>query len=155
LVYLAYVVVSSIVLLFIFCIPIAWVFWPPLGQWLLPLKISNILLIKLLGIVAIAAGSFISLWAVIELRAYLDTYSTRDRLKKDGIYSRSRNPITLGNYVVFIGFIFTIPSWVMIVGFIIYFFHLDHKIKVEEKNLELKFGGTFREYKKRVGRYLR
>jgi protein-S-isoprenylcysteine O-methyltransferase Ste14 len=134
-VYLAYVVVSSIVVLCIFCIPIAWVFWSPL--------------------IAIAAGSFISFWAVIELHAFIGTNPTRNRLKTNGIYSGSRNPITLGNSIIYIGFVFTVPTWVMIVGFIIYCFHIDHKIKMEEKNLESKFGSTFRDYKKKVGRYLR
>jgi protein-S-isoprenylcysteine O-methyltransferase Ste14 len=154
-VYLAYVVVSSIVVLCIFCIPIAWVFWSPIDQWLLPLKIGNSFLFKLLGLIAIAAGSFISFWAVIELHAFIGTNPTRNRLKTNGIYSGSRNPITLGNSIIYIGFVFTVPTWVMIVGFIIYCFHIDHKIKMEEKNLESKFGSTFRDYKKKVGRYLR
>ncbi len=152
--YRAYVVASSIVVLCAFCIPLAWVFWPQIGQLLFPLKIVRGFLPKLLGIIAITSGSCISLWAVKELHAFIRRNPSCDQLKTDGIYSKSRNPITLGIHIVYIGFIFTVPSWIMIFGFIIYCFHMNHKIKIEEKNLESKYGRAFRDYKKRVGRYL-
>ncbi len=74
-------------------------------------------------------------------------------LVTSGIYSRMRNPIVLGVYLLLIGIFFIIPNAFMLIVSIANIVAFDGKARDEEKFLLTRFGKTYEEYKKKVGRY--
>ncbi len=75
-------------------------------------------------------------------------------LKTDGIYKVSRNPIYLSVYMLCIGscLYFPEPGNIAVAAYAIYFHH--RIILAEEKFLEERFGEAWRNYTKKVRRYL-
>lgn len=107
-------------------------------------------------------------WAAIGLMslAFLTVFSAKNQqrlnrrsetkgwlLLSTGIYSKSRNPLHLGQLVILIGFFLCIPSIysgvLLLLGFLIVFV----RVGLEEKVLERVFGEDYFAYEKRVRRW--
>jgi protein-S-isoprenylcysteine O-methyltransferase Ste14 len=80
--------------------------------------------------------------------------SEETKLKTNGIYKISRNPMYLGfNLLTLASMIYTLNVWIIIPG--IYSIAIYHLIILgEEIFLENRFGINFLEYKKKTRRYL-
>ena len=76
-------------------------------------------------------------------------------LVTDGIYQLSRNPAYLGFDMVYIGILLMFFHWILLVfsAAAMFMFHLQI-VRVEEPFLDAAFGDDYREYKKKVNRYL-
>lgn len=74
------------------------------------------------------------------------------RVVRDDIYKRTRNPMSLGFYLVDLGAAFLIGSTfaVLAVALAVIPAHLLFLKYFEEKELELRFGDSYLEYKKNV-----
>ena len=72
----------------------------------------------------------------------------------DGWYAHSRNPLYLGLHIAMIGWIFILPSIPTILMLVIFLINQHFRILLEEEFLEKQFEEEYREYKKRVRRYL-
>lgn len=107
-------------------------------------------------------------WAAIGLMslAFLFVFSAKNQqrlnrtsetkgwlLLSTGIYSKSRNPLHLGQLITLIGFFLCIPSIysgiVLLLGVLIVFV----RVGLEEKVLERVFGEDYFAYEKNVGRW--
>jgi protein-S-isoprenylcysteine O-methyltransferase Ste14 len=64
-----------------------------------------------------------------------------------------RNPITLGLATVLAGFVLARPSAVLIMGWLLFVFNSQYRIKMEEVYLEKTFGNDYLQYKSSVGKY--
>jgi protein-S-isoprenylcysteine O-methyltransferase Ste14 len=134
-------------------VPLVRVVYLPPGRWLIPLNNTSRDILMPLSVVFIVIGSAFSFIGVLELRNIINEKSKKHRLKIDGIFSVSRNPITFGLHLTYIGFVLAVPSWMLIFGFTIYVLHMHKKIKIEEEHLLSEFKYAYARYKKKVGRY--
>lgn len=72
-----------------------------------------------------------------------------------GIYKVSRNPMYVGFLFILIAFCFYWGSWPSIIYLYLFYLAITHlQIKGEEECLEQKFGDDYKEYCKRVHRWL-
>ena len=79
----------------------------------------------------------------------------RTRLVTEGLYSRSRNPLYVGNLLIVMGLLVIHNNpWVYAIG--LPFFLLAHHaiVRAEETYLRNRFGAEYEEYCRRVGRWL-
>lgn len=77
------------------------------------------------------------------------------RIVDTGIFALSRNPMYLGMTVILMGmalFLGELMSFIWVIGFVLYI--TKFQIKPEERILAEKFGGEFREYCRKVRRWI-
>ena len=98
-------------------------------------------------------GSIWSLVAVVQLKAFRKKYGNNS-LKTNGVFSISRNPITLGIYCTSVGLVLILPSVVMIAGILLTILHFHRSIKLEEYYPEPVHGVVYTNDKTEVARYL-
>ncbi|MCI5077011.1 isoprenylcysteine carboxylmethyltransferase family protein [Oricola sp.] len=117
------------------------------------------------GEVMFAAGVLAILGALaVDLTAMRTMHSVRttilphrkaDHLVTKGVFGLSRNPIYVANTVLVIGAgLISGIAWYFALAFVAAFATQKLAIEREEKHLEARFGKTYRDYKKRVSRWL-
>lgn len=110
------------------------------------------------GLLICAAAIFLDVRTLLELRKHQTTVlPTRgaSHLVTSGPFAISRNPIYLGNtlLVIGLGFVFGV-AW-MLPAAIIAAIGTNHlAIVAEEAHLERRFGSQYRQYKKKVRRWI-
>jgi protein-S-isoprenylcysteine O-methyltransferase Ste14 len=134
------------------------IFYPGLGQLdelvgLPPLPWRPVFLV--LGVLLIIPGLYFLSVTNRLLRALgsgTNAFILTRRVVSDDIYKRTRNPMSLGFYLVDLGAAFIIGSTfaVLAVALAIIPAHLLFLKFFEEKELELRFGDSYLEYKKNV-----
>ena len=113
---------------------------------------------KLLGLVVLAAGLLILAWAAGSFRRQrtpLIPFREPTALVEGGLYRFSRNPMYLGMVLVMAGLALrlgTASPWLVIPLFVLI---IDHRfIRDEERLMEAQFGDSYRQYRRRVRRWL-
>ena len=114
--------------------------------------------VRYLGIVLALLGDVVF---VISVRTMKDSWragvseTEQTALVTDGIYQISRNPAFLGFDMVYIGILLMFFHGILLVfsAAAMFMFHLQI-VRVEEPFLDAAFGDDYREYKKKVNRYL-
>ncbi len=111
------------------------------------------------GLVLLIPGSVLYIWTGIDFVKSRGTPAPVNppvKLISRGLYAYSRNPMVIGIFLAYFGTGFLIGSLSLVVFFTPLFIVLMHYyvIKIEEKELELKFGQEYRDYQNRVSRYL-
>jgi protein-S-isoprenylcysteine O-methyltransferase Ste14 len=77
------------------------------------------------------------------------------QLVTSGPYAISRNPIYLGNTVIMVAIALIAGSpWFIVIGVVAAFATSLLSIRNEERHLDLRFGRRYREYAKRVRRWI-
>ena len=110
-----------------------------------------------MGVLCIAAGEFIRIWAVGYAGA-----STRARtlgaardLVTTGPYRYVRNPLYLGNFLLSLGVCFVANVyWLIAVLIVGYFFQYLPIIALEESYLMESCGQVYQTYRERVSRFI-
>ena len=105
---------------------------------------------------ALLVGSVLMIIALFELGASLRVGLPKEetRLKTDGIYCFSRNPLYLGVFLITIGSCLYIPDLINI-SFGLYGIYIHHLITVgEEKFLDQRFGEEWKNYCRTTRRYI-
>jgi protein-S-isoprenylcysteine O-methyltransferase Ste14 len=77
-----------------------------------------------------------------------------DRIVSGGPYRWVRNPMYLGHLIFFGGLALVLGSWV---GAAVLAFHVawfDRRVREDEAHLEQRFGEPYREYRRRVKRWI-
>ena len=139
---------------------------PALMWWVsgLPFPWDSVFPFYLVAIPFIIPGLALSIWSIVHIKkvgegnpfdAYNHELAPRTKhLMTDGPYRFSRNPMLLGIYLYDIGILLWLYSpWPLIV-FAVEVILLTLQVRSEEKRLEADFGDEYREYKKKVPRYL-
>jgi protein-S-isoprenylcysteine O-methyltransferase Ste14 len=77
-----------------------------------------------------------------------------ERIVTDGAYAYLRNPMYLGHLIFMAGLAITFSSWLALALLVFHavWFHL--RVLRDEERLALRFGDTYREYKRRVKRWI-
>lgn len=101
----------------------------------------------LLGLPVVVLGEAVRTWA--------SGYIRKDnRLATDGLYSLTRNPLYLGNFLLGFGFSIMANRWPVILAFLAVFLLIyDATIEEEERKLLKRFGDAFVDYCREVPRF--
>ena len=105
------------------------------------------------GLVLIALGEALRLWAVGHIGRKSRTRGEEvGSLAVSGPYARLRNPLYLGNLLIFSGLGVVQWPWVLAVAPLMAWYY-QQIIRWEEHNLQIKIGPAYGEYQLRVPRW--
>lgn len=106
------------------------------------------------GAVLVAAGEGLRLWAVGHIGLPSRTRGDgAHRVVETGPYARVRNPLYVGNLLIFVGLGVMTWPWALAVGPLLAV-HYHHIVAWEESNLAVKLGEPYLAYLRRVPRWL-
>jgi len=142
--------------IFVFLIPFGLVVLAPrLDQRLLlsPIPIGNVVLV--ISALMILFGFVFAMWSIFAQLLFargtpLPMMATQELLVS-GPFRYCRNPMSLGTILIYVGISLLIRSWsalgiaVIISGLLIVYLK-----RIEERELEMRFGDTYLEYKKKT-----
>ena len=86
--------------------------------------------------------------------AYILNQNKDKHLITRSLYQWSRNPISFGLYITFLGLVMSFPYHFLIVGWIIFIGTMNYKIGIEERFLKEKYGEAYLKYQKSTPKYL-
>lgn len=136
----------------LYLLPLLFVFYPDSKLWFGGM--STELPYQIVGWIVVFSGRFLALFSAIQIRDKNSQINNEFSLKTQGLFRFSRNPILIGMYITYIGWLILFPNWVLAIGFIIYFANMHFRILLEEDFLYQKFGNRFEEYIKKTRRYI-
>lgn len=114
--------------------------------------------LQMAGILMILGGLFLDIMTFVELRRHDTTIlptKAASHLVVTGPFALSRNPIYLGNTILVIGIgLVAGNAWHLIFAVTAAIGTNFLAIKPEEAHLETRFGSHFRQYRKRVRRWI-
>jgi len=111
------------------------------------------------GLAAVFAGEFLRLWGVAI--AGSETRTT-DRvggtfLVTTGPFAYVRNPLYLGNIIVYVGFglmSFALFPWLPVLALVFFTWEYTMIVSLEEQHLAVKFEGQYERYRRSVPRFV-
>jgi protein-S-isoprenylcysteine O-methyltransferase Ste14 len=108
------------------------------------------------GILVVLTGEALRLWAVHHIGVISRTRSDRlGPLVATGPFSLVRNPLYLGNILLWVGFAVSARLlWLTPLVLLLLAFEYHAIVKWEERLLESRLGDTYRAYASRVSRWL-
>jgi len=77
-----------------------------------------------------------------------------ERIVESGPYRWVRNPMYLGHLIFFAGLALTLGSWIALAVLAFHFFWFDRRVREDEERLAGLFGDPYREYCRRVKRWI-
>ncbi len=104
-------------------------------------------------------------WGYLQYR-WIGTYRTRlggggpglsnppDRIVDAGPYRWVRNPMYLGHLIFFAGLALLLHSWIAATVFVAHAAWFHRRVRSDEHHLEERFGDTYRDYCRRVRRWI-
>ena len=112
-----------------------------------------------LSVFLIVLGCAIASWtyaAFARTRGTPIPFSPPPKLVTTGLYAYVRNPMFIGGFLVLEGFgvLFGLLSLIIIFAPLLMLFYVFYVKAVEEKELELRFGREYLEYKKKVPMFI-
>jgi protein-S-isoprenylcysteine O-methyltransferase Ste14 len=112
----------------------------------------------ILGLILLVPGAAMMSWTYIQFFRARGTpvpINPPQKLISTGLYAYSRNPMLMGIFLVFfgVGVLTGSISLTFIFSPLLVLFFYFQITKVEEKEMELKFGQDYLEYKQRVPRF--
>lgn len=146
--------------------------WPPMIyggaalvawglEWLMPFRLLDGVLAALpfwLGGALMIAALAIDAAAFVTMRRAKTTImpnAASDNLVTTGVFAWSRNPIYVANTLLILGLAIWLRwGWLVLLAPVCVAAVTALAIKREEQHLEIRFGDAFRDYKKRVRRWL-
>ena len=128
-------------------------------NWILPLPIlTNLLVVRVAGLLVVGVGFFVGGIAVVEMRRVHTSpnpHKPVTTLVEAGVFRYSRNPVYLAMFVIYIGIAICINVLWLIFLFPVLLWSIKNcVVKPEEDYLERRFNDVYREYKKRVRRWI-
>jgi len=130
-------------------------------DWLLPAYMLTLVLSivsrVVIGVVLIGAGLALIILANREFRSagtHAEPWKASVALVTDGIFGWLRNPMYVGGTFFLVGLAILLASDWMLVMTVVFVVALHFGVvRREERYLEQKFGGAYRQYRDRVARY--
>ena len=113
------------------------------------------LLISILGLFLSIVGFLLAAWSVyvqfMQGKGTPAPVMPTQKLIVDGPYKFCRNPMTLGTFLLYLGFGFVVHSFSFILLSVLFLVVILGYVKlVEEKELEVRFGEEYISYKERT-----
>ena len=126
-------------------------------HFLLPVKKVIILPVRYCGIALAAGGMLLATWAdrlFKKARTTVKPFERSTRLVTAGPYRFSRHPMYLGMAAVVAGLAVMLGSLAPLAVIPAFVWAMEKFIRVEEKAMEETFGQAYREYRRRVRRWI-
>ena len=101
------------------------------------------------GLSLVVVGRVITFGSVLQLRR-----ARRLRQLPGGMFRWSRNPGLVGMFVMYFGLCLAVGGPWLWLGAPLYFANMHARVRLEESDLDLRFGDAWREYTCRAPRYL-
>ncbi len=117
--------------------------WPVLHPWALPLLAWGYLQYRLVGAKRNREGG-----------GGPGVSVPPERLVTDGPYRFMRNPMYGGHLIFFAGLALALGSWIAVAVFAFHVLWFDRRVKEDEARLAERFGEPYREYCRRVKRWI-
>ncbi len=76
------------------------------------------------------------------------------RIVDEGPYRWVRNPMYLGHLIFFAGMALVLGSWIALAVLVFHVFWFDRRVREDEERLAALFGEPYREYCRRVKRWI-
>ena len=106
-------------------------------------------------VAAMVALDFSAMRTMARAKTTIMPNRASEHLVTTGAFSLTRNPIYLGNTLLMIGIgLITGIAWFLPLAFVAAFLTQKLAIEREEKHLEARFGKRYRDYAKRVRRWI-
>jgi protein-S-isoprenylcysteine O-methyltransferase Ste14 len=138
-----------------FALGLAWLINP---AWIAWSRLPIPAMARWCGIAIAACGGLLFVWAVHHLGKNLtDTVITRRQhyLVKTGPYQWVRHPFYATVLMVGFGLSLATANWlIMLLTAVVWFGFLLPRTRIEEQNLIRRFGDDYRDYMRRVGRFV-
>lgn len=134
----------------LYLLPLLFVFYPNSKSWFGVVDLDY----RITGWIIVFFGRFISMLSVIQIRKVNSQTNNEFNLKTRGWFGFTRNPILLGMYITYIGWLILFPNWVMGIGLLVYFLNMHFRVLLEEDFLFQKFGKRFEDYVGNTRRYI-
>ena len=136
-------------------VPLICIIFPRVVNYLFPFMRVLPDTLTIISVALLILGNILTFVAVRTLRSHVSfhPFGETTRLYTSGIYGHIRNPITIGLTSIFAGFLLSLPSAVMLVGFAVFLFNSECRVRMEEVYLQRAFGDEYRQYQNRVGKY--
>lgn len=146
---------ATLAVIFVSALPLTTLLLPRVYVYLWPLFKSPPKILSVVSALLLTVGNIITFIAVYTLKKHVTfhNFGETTRLYTQSIFSFTRNPITLGLVAIFVGFVFALPSAVMVSGLVVFLWNSGRRIKMEENYLERTFGVEYSQYKATVGKY--
>lgn len=126
-------------------------------QLLVPISWMNSSITAIIGIVLLVVALLWVLIAQIQMgdswRIGIDEKS-KSLLVQNGLFGVSRNPIFLGMLIMLIGLLLILPTAATLVITVLGFVLIHVQVRLEEAFLLEKYGEDYRNYQKRVRRWI-
>ncbi len=110
------------------------------------------------GALLLGAGVWLVSTAMRQQRAAgtnIETHRPTEAIVRDGLYARSRNPIYIGLFLIYLGIAVLGDSFWVLAGIVPLFAVMHYGVILrEERYLERKFGDVYRRYRATVRRWL-
>jgi protein-S-isoprenylcysteine O-methyltransferase Ste14 len=134
--------------------------WTPVPLVLLLLigtwgRVGSPVVMTTLGVTLVVLGEGMRLWAVRQIGVISRTRSGRlGRLVTEGPFSLVRNPLYVGNLLLWTGFtVWSGKLWLLAVAWTLFLLQYSAIIGFEEGLLRERFGDEYRDYQTRVPRW--
>ena len=146
---------TTIVVILVSAVPLATLLLPRIYNYLMPLFKNPPKILSIISVSFLILGNIITFIAVFTLKKHVTFHNFGEaaQLYTKSIFNFIRNPITLGLVAISVGFVFALPSVVMLFGLVVSLWNSSRRIKMEENYLERTFGEEYLQYKRRVGKY--
>ena len=137
------------------CIPLIAFVFPRVVVYLLLFMEVPPNILRILSVCLLIIGNLMTFAAVRSLRSHVTfhPFGETTRLHRSGIYGYLRNPITVGLAFIFVGFLLALPCAVLLVGFVVFLFNSNYRVRMEEVYLQASFGEEYCRYQNQVGKY--
>jgi len=113
--------------------------------------------ISWIGVIFCCLSVLFFLWSMVSFKKSFRVGLVENRqqgLITSGAFSISRNPIYVSFAMMLTGQFLVFPSWIFLIYIFLGFLTLHRRILIEEKFLDEQYGNEFKEYCKKVRRYL-
>ncbi len=109
----------------------------------------------IIGMISVAIGTIVEILGMYSLgiNFRIELPKEETELITSGIYRVMRNPIAFGLYLIIIGTFLLIPNVLTLIITIANIIVFDAKVRDEEKFLLARFGKSYEDYQKKIGRY--
>ena len=110
------------------------------------------------GVLFIIIGLYMNIWAsnfFNKVKTTVKPFETSTTLVTEGLFRLSRHPMYLGMVITLLGLLILLGSITPVIVIPIFIWQMEKKfISIEEKALEEAFGEAYRQYRKKVRRWI-
>lgn len=132
-------------------------FLPHWYEYTMPITYLKLLPLQIIGLVLLLVSLFFVRAAQLQLkesyRIGIDRSDQKTNLITSGIYSKSRNPISLGLFLITIGMFLIIPNLITFTTANLTWFLIHIRVRTEEEDLLNKHGDNYLKYKEQTPRW--